>query len=319
MRIHVICTKNGLLNEGMNNIEAHFTKRMSEKHEVTSSSLKDISGQIKGERKADCVLLYSRATAKTYWLARLAGFLCKNVWFVVVQRPESGFRKLVRKHPLTCSYLYLSEKDMEDVRIASGKKKVQFHVGLHVEKFVPVSKERAAELKKKYGFSPDKKLVVHVGHASQGRGVEDMTAIDRDVFETLFVDSGIFDNPVQKQVLEDAGVRIIRGFLENVEEIYQMADAYLFPTKSGDYVISVPLSVMESLACGTAAVAYEAIQSKESITEALPDAIVEVTKTDELNDALTKAVAMKSESSLLNRCMSWADSADYVEKIITEM
>ena len=146
-----------------------------------------------------------------------------------------------------------------------------------------------------------------------------MTAIDRNVFETLFVDSGIFDNPVQKQVLEDAGVRIIRGFLENVEEIYQMADAYLFPTKSGDYVISVPLSVMESLACGTAAVAYEAIQSKESITEALPDAIVEVTKTDELNDALTKAAAMKSESSLLNRCMSWADSADYVEKIITEM
>ena len=318
MRIHVVCTKNGLLNEGMNTIEAHFTKRMSEKHEVSNSSLKDIIGQIKGEKEADCVLIYSRANRKTYWLARLAGLLCKNVWFVIVQTAETDFIRLVRKHPLSCNYLFLSENDMEGVNLSSGKKKVHFYVGIHSDKFVPVSRKKAAELKNKYGFSPDKYLVVHVGHASIGRGIEDMAKIDRAVFDTLFVDSGIFDNPSQQKQLEESGVRIIRGYLENIEEIYQMADAYLLPTQSGDYVISVPLSVMEALACGTAAVAYKEIHSKDSIKEAVEGSIIEIADSSQLNGALKKAADMKSEIALLKGNKSWADAADYVENVIME-
>ena len=97
MRIHVVCTRNGYLNEGMNNIEAHFTKRMTERHKMTNSSLRYVMGLIIGEIAADCVLIYSRANKKTYCLARMASILCKNVWFVVVQKPESDFIQLSKK------------------------------------------------------------------------------------------------------------------------------------------------------------------------------------------------------------------------------
>ena len=145
-----------------------------------------------------------------------------------------------------------------------------------------------------------------------------MTLIDRAVFDTLFVDSGIFENPGQRKQLKESGVNILSGYLENIEEVYQMADAYLFPTKSGNYVISVPLSVMEALACGTAAVAYKDIHSKDSIKGAVEGAILEIIDSSQLMDALQKASERKSEKPLIQGIKSWADAADYVESVIME-
>ncbi|MBO4898563.1 MAG: glycosyltransferase [Clostridia bacterium] len=317
MKIHIVCTNNGLLNEGMNNIATHFSKRFSQKHTVTTTSVRDIAGLIRGARQSDCVLFFVRAVSKMYWLIHLASVFNKNVWLVTVQKPEDGFISKVNKKPLKCSYLYLSEKDVKDISLSDNKEKVKFSAGIDAEKFRPVSKQYAEELKKKYEISPGKPLVIHVGHASKGRGVEDLALVDADKFERLFVDSGIFDNPAQKEFLESHGVKIIKGYLEHIEEIYQMADAYLFPTKSGNYVISVPLSIMEALSCGTAAVSYKVIGKKE-IDCAKEGAVTEIENSGQINEALRKAVSEKSEKPLLKNFLSWDDAADFAESVITK-
>ena len=140
--------------------------------------------------------------------------------------------------------------------------------------------------------------------------------IDHTVFDALFVDSGIIENPEQRQQIEESGVTIFHGYMEKIEEVYQMADVYLFPTRSGNYVISVPLSVMEALACGTATVAYKEIHSKDSITGVIEGSILEITDSNQLNSALEKAASLKSEKALVYGIKSWADAADYVDTVI---
>lgn len=316
MKIHVVCTKNGQLNEGMNNIEAHFTKRFLEKHEVTTSSLRDIAGLLRNAIKADCIIFYCRATEKTYWMMKLACLLCANVWEVVVQKPENGFLEKQKRKSPKCSFLYLSPDDIEGLQVRQGQGMVRFSVGLNTDKFKPVDRVTAESIKKKYGFSTEKPLVVHVGHASEGRGVEDLALLDGEKFLKLFVDSGIFDNPAQAELLENSGVTIIRGFLEHVEEVYQMADAYLFPTKSGDYVISVPLSVMEALSCGTPAVSYQSMKVSQSINGIAEGALCEIESEKQLNVTLQEIVNRKTDHSLISDCKTWDEAADQVEKVL---
>ena len=45
-------------------------------------------------------------------------------------------------------------------------------------------------------------------------------------------------------------VKIFDNYIPNIEEIYQMADVYLFPTVEECNCIDVPLSCMEAAACG---------------------------------------------------------------------
>ena len=68
--------------------------------------------------------------------------------------------------------------------------------------------------------------------------------------QRMVVASGMFEDENVIRILNEARVKIHKGYLENVEEVYQMADAYLFPTRSAEFVISIPLSVMEALSCG---------------------------------------------------------------------
>ena len=68
--------------------------------------------------------------------------------------------------------------------------------------------------------------------------------------QRMVVASGMFEDENVVRILNEAKVKIHKGYLENVEEVYQMADAYLFPTRSAEFVISIPLSVMEALSCG---------------------------------------------------------------------
>lgn len=45
-----------------------------------------------------------------------------------------------------------------------------------------------------------------------------------------------------------------------------MADAYLFPTRSAEFVISIPLSVMEALSCGVPVIGYKSFENLNEIT-----------------------------------------------------
>lgn len=248
MVIHVIGTVNGQVNEGMRNVATHLAKEFEKENTVLYSGLKQIPQIVLNSKRADVTMIFARANKLVYGLASIVTRVCKNTWIVLVQKPDADFMTKNDKHPLKCNYLSITEGDMKDVKITSGRHKKLFSVGIKAEKFTPVSVEQQKKLKRKYGFDPSKQLIIHVGHCSKGRGLEDFAKIH--TAQRLVVASGMFEDENVVHVLNEANVKIHKGYLENVEEVYQMADAYLFPTRSTEFVISIPLSVMEALSCG---------------------------------------------------------------------
>jgi glycosyltransferase involved in cell wall biosynthesis len=157
--------------------------------------------------------------------------------------------------------------------------------------------------------------MIHVGHCSKGRGLEDFVKIEG--VQKLVIASGMFEDENVIRTLNDAHVRIHKGYLENVEEIYQMADAYLFPTKSTEFVISIPLSVTEALSCGVPVIAYKSFENLSKITS-LEGAVTLVETAEEINSVLPEVLKKKCDHSLLVNNRSWRDVAGNVLEMIRE-
>ena len=196
---------------------------------------------------------------------------------------------------------------MKDVKVVSGCRKKLFSVGIKADKFAPVSAEQQKKLKQKYGFDPSKPLVIHVGHCSKGRGLEDFAKIH--TAQRMVVASGMFE--------DENVIRIHKGYLENVEEVYQMADAYLFPTRSAEFVISIPLSVMEALSCGVPVIGYKSFENLNELTGS-EGAITLIDNAEQLDEVLPEVIEKKSDHSLLEKTGSWCEVAQSVLRMVRE-
>ncbi len=126
--------------------------------------------------------------------------------------------------------------------------------GVDCEKFIPVSRDRAEELKKKYGFDENKPVILHVGHLNEGRNIRQLMNINPD-YQVLLVTSTTTkneqDKKLKKELLERDNIRIFDDYIESINEIYQLSDVYFFPVVENGHCIDLPLSCLESAACGT--------------------------------------------------------------------
>lgn len=315
MVIHVIGTVNGQVNEGMRNIATHLAVEFEKENTVLYSGLKQIPQIILNSARADVTMIFARANKLVYSLASTVTKLCRNTWIVLVQKPDADFMEKNNRRPLKCSYLSITESDMRDVKIASGRKKKLFSVGVKADKFAPVSAEQQKKLKQMYGFDPSKPLVIHVGHCSKGRGLEDFAKIH--TAQRMIVASGMFEDENVVRILNDAKVKIHKGYIENVEEVYQMADVYLFPTRSAEFVISIPLSVMEALSSGVPVIGYKSFENLKGITGS-EGAITLIDNAEQLDAVLPEVVKKKSDHSLLEKTGSWGEAAQSVLRMVRE-
>lgn len=313
MVIHVIGTINGQINEGMRNVATHLTKEFKKENTVLYSGLKQIPQIVLNSKRADVTIIFARANKLVYNLTSIVTKLCKNTWIVLVQKPDIEFMTKNDKHTLKCNYLSITEGDMNDVKILPGAQKKRISVGIKADKFLPVSNERQKELKKKYGFDPQKPLVIHVGHCSKGRGLEDFANIQ--TAQRMVVASGMFEDENVVRALKKANVRIHKGYLENVEEIYQMADAYLFPTRSAEFVISIPLSVMEALSCGVPVIGYKSFKNLKEI-RGVSGSVTLIDDANQLDSVLPEVTKKKCGHSLLENSESWEEVAHVVLRMV---
>ena len=220
MVIHIVGTVNGQINEGMRNVATHLAREFEKEHRVICSGLREIPRIVYRSSRADVTMIFARASRRVYSLGWLVSRLCKNTWIVLVQKPEEGFLERNRRRPLDCHYLSITEGDMAQLETLPGKRKQVFPVGIDPEKFRPVEAEQQRRLKEKYGFDPDQPLVIHVGHCSKGRGLEDLTRISGA--QRMVAASGMFEDETVMKTLRQAGVKIHKGYLEHVEEVYQL-------------------------------------------------------------------------------------------------
>lgn len=316
MNILIIGTINGLQNEGMRNVITHLANSFKKEHEVTNVGLRDMGAIIACANSCDIIIVCARANLKTYLLCKLIESRQKNLYLFVVQKPSDWFIRLSNIFPLAANYLTIYNKDIGNLRTGRKSKTYEIPVGINQQKFLALKSYERNQLKKKYGFDTVRPVVLHVGHCSAGRGLEDFCLIDQQRFQCVIASSGLFESRDVVKRLNQENVRLITQFLPNIEELYQLADVYFFPTKSTEFVISVPLSVMEALACGTPVVAYRVLSSLSYIKTNTEKAFKMIDNKLELTPALEEAVLCKSDDSLLANGQSWDESAREILKIM---
>lgn len=310
MNILFLSTVNGKLDEGMRNVATHIGKSLQRENHVFYVQLKDLTGILKNLPRANSILICARADKKLYYLVRLLS-LFRPTSIILVQKPFQSFIDLNNKHPLNCKFFTIS---LDDIQAIKSEKKFKIDVGIDFQRFKPCTDITNFELKRKLGFDTNKCLVLHVGHCSTGRRVEMLCEFPSSKFERVLISSGMFEDSAIHKALEEAGVHIISGYIPNIEEYYQAADVYFFPTCSGDYVISVPLSVMEALACGTPVVAYDKLNGLKEIHVRKPQSVRFIRDNESVSDAALNVMRYKSEETLLDNPASWDSIADFVGK-----
>lgn len=156
--------------------------------------------------------------------------------------------------------LCLSEDSAAAFRQEAGVRARQLKTGVDTQRFKPVSAEKKAELRRKYDLPEDKHIVLHVGHMKEGRNIGAMGKLDQRFHGVLVVSTltaAFEDKPLRDSLAAKKNLTIIDQYLPHIEEIYQLADAYLFPVEKARNCIDVPLSALEAAACSIPVVATE--------------------------------------------------------------
>ncbi|NOZ05811.1 MAG: glycosyltransferase family 4 protein [Chloroflexi bacterium] len=122
--------------------------------------------------------------------------------------------------------------------------------GIDVQRFVPVSAEERQSLRRRYDIASEKCVVLHVGHINAKRNVLRLVRLQECGHQVVVL--GSTSTPQDEAIartLENAGIRLVRHYVTDVETAYQMADVYVFPATGHTSAIEMPLSVLEALAC----------------------------------------------------------------------
>jgi len=146
--------------------------------------------------------------------------------------------------------LYVQSQATADALTKLGFRTGTVAGGFDPSRFKPVGPAEKARLRSKYNVALGTTVVLHVGHINEGRNIRalaGLTSSDRQV-----VISASTSTPQDRDLarwLMDQGVTILGDYIEEIEEVYQLADVYVFPVMEKTAAIGMPLSVIEAMAC----------------------------------------------------------------------
>ncbi len=115
--------------------------------------------------------------------------------------------------------------------------------------FRPASPDERARFKIKYDLPAGKFILLHVGHIKENRNLEVFLRYrDWGTDVQPVIKAGEID-PSWAHRLRMAGIIVIDEYYQDVHELYQAADCYLFPVSNPTGAVEFPLSVIEACAC----------------------------------------------------------------------
>lgn len=124
--------------------------------------------------------------------------------------------------------------------------------GVNRQRFYPALPGQKASLRQKYGVPEGGPVVLHVGHIRPTRNVQSLLPLQTSGRAQIVL-VGSSSTPQDESLCrrsEAAGAMVIRHYLQHIEELYRLADCYVFPVVSPYAAIEFPLSVLEALASG---------------------------------------------------------------------
>jgi len=121
--------------------------------------------------------------------------------------------------------------------------------GVDEDKFRPIGKAQKENLRKKLALPLNRTLVLHVGHLKADRNLEMLANMhgQRDLQALIVASTTTKQSTKVASFLENNGVILIRTYQPTIEEYYQCADCYVFPTIDEAACVQVPLSILEAM------------------------------------------------------------------------
>ena len=246
-------------------------------------------------------VLYVPAVAKAHTMAIrvfiLSLFARRGIHVVQVMKYRTGWFAWFLLKMSKAQLITFSHDSWRYYDAILGSRVHYLKTGVDICKFHPVTEEEKTALRQKYHLPQDKKIILHVGHMRNGRNVEKLTLLD-DPMHGLLVSStyaaGTQDENLRQRLLSHPNITVIDTYLPRIEELYQLADVYLFPVVSEHNCIDVPLSAMEAAACNLPVVATPYGELKELLEK---DGFYEIQsfEPDDLNGLIWQAMEEKKQ------------------------
>lgn len=147
--------------------------------------------------------------------------------------------------------LILVQSEQSETLFSSAGFKTHFLPnGVDTNRFRPLG--RKDELRDKYGVPKDKFVILHLASLKKERNLGVFCDIQRISDYHVIIVGREKEGPDQEVIdeLKRAGCDLRIHHFAQIEEIYNLVDCYVFPTKEKKACIETPLSVLEALACG---------------------------------------------------------------------
>jgi glycosyltransferase involved in cell wall biosynthesis len=258
MNICILSNKGGCQDEGQKNVALHLSNELAKRHSVFHFNAKKNLFSLKFWKNLKAfnpkiIQFFLRPNFTTFLYGKLIRLKFRTAKLIIsaLQPPLNLNPLKYFIHFLKPEMVLVLSEETELVFKNLGCETAFIPCGVDTEKFVPVAKEKKLSLRKKYGIDKDKFVILHVGHLTKGRELEGLIPLQgRNNCQVIIVGSPLFsyDGEVMDS-LEKAGCIAWRKYFPNIEEIYQLADCYFFPTKNTSFCIELPLSVMEAMSC----------------------------------------------------------------------
>jgi glycosyltransferase involved in cell wall biosynthesis len=190
--------------------------------------------------------------------------------------------------------------------LRAGASAATIHPGVDLARFHPVPLARRSVLRAEWGLPIEHRIVLHVGHLKPGRNLEALYRLTALPATTVVVLASSRREKSSAQLRDDLlrhGVLVIEGYRHDIADLYRLADCYVFPVESSNSAISIPLSVIEALACGLPVVTSRFGALPELFSDA--PGVRFVDGADELVDAVAATLKHPPTTTPLEATWSW--------------
>lgn len=329
MRLCIITPNHGRLDEGLKNTANHLTQVLALSHDMlvleSPKSFISLKGWLDLKHfRPDIVhiylpctfysLIFTKIISCYYRKVKIVFSACQPPWNVAM---ISFFRKFLKP-----DVVLIQCRNTNTIFSSLGFKTRFLSSGVNTKKFNPVAPDRKRELREKYSIDIRKYVIMHVGPILRQRNIKILKRLQRDPENQVIIIGSTSINPDVKLMkdLTDSGCIVWVKYFEYLEEIYQLADVFVFPTTNQSHsAIDQPLTVLEAMSCNIPVISTpfgglpEVLKEEDGIYFFSNEEEL-VYKVKEIKTEITKTNTMNKVSHL-----SWDNVAKELEGIYNDL
>lgn len=253
MKICVVSNFSDNFDEGLRNVARSLYAALKKNHDVKKVNYYSIRDLL-SIRQFNPNIIHFVLSPTVYGLAlaKFTSLLNKNSKTIISATncsiPEWRILKILKF--LKVDLVLVQTKETENFFKSLGFPTKFLFNSVDTDKFRPMDDSQKQKLRIKYQIPLDKVVLLHVASLTRQRNLEMLMEIQDEKNQVLIIgreNEKIDLNVFQK--LNKKGCKVWLKHFQNIEEVYNLSDCYVFPSKEKNACIETPLSVLEAMSC----------------------------------------------------------------------